>query len=144
MSQVHFDFQQKINALEGLNADLQANNNELKQKVADLSFEIALLKDICNLDDSEDTDALIEDLRQNIRNKHVEILALELSISDKDTEIENLKAALVEKDAVLAEKDAILAEKDAELSRFLIQNVEPISVDRLCLQSERKNGGRLW
>ena len=57
MAQVQFDFQNKINALEGLNAELQADNELLKQKIADLSFEIALLKDICNLEDTNETDA---------------------------------------------------------------------------------------
>ena len=66
MAQRHFDFQSRINLLEGLNAELQSENEALKQKIADLGFEVALLKDVCNLDDSEETDALIEDLRQNI------------------------------------------------------------------------------
>ena len=83
MSQRHFDFQNQINALEGLNADLRLDNESLKQKIADLSFEIALLKDICNLENTNETEALFEDRRQNIRDKNVEILSLELSISDK-------------------------------------------------------------
>ena len=108
MSQKHFDYQNHINALEGLNADLQTENDVLKQKIADLSFEVTLLKDICNLEDTNETEALIEDLRQNIRDKHMEILSLELAVSDKDAEIEALKAVILEKDANIAEKDAEL------------------------------------
>ena len=105
MTQVQFDFQNKINALEGLNTELYAENETLKQKIADLGFEVALLKDVCNLDESEETDALIEDLRQNIRDKNVELCALQLSIADKESEIEALKATLVEKEATITEKD---------------------------------------
>ena len=108
MTQVQFDYQNKINALESLNADLQASNDELKQKVADLSFEVVLLKDVCNLEDSEETEALIEDLRQNIRDKHMEIITLELAVSDKDTEIAVLKATIIDKDTILAEKESEL------------------------------------
>ena len=106
MTQVQFDFQQKINELEGLNTELHAENETLKQKIADLSFEVTLLKDICNLEDTNETEALIEDLRQNIRNKHMEIIALELAVSDKDVEINALKVMIANQDTILAEKEA--------------------------------------
>ena len=73
MAQRYFDFQQRINALEGLNAELETENETLKQKVLDLGFEVALLKDVCNLDETDETNTLIENLRQNIRDKNVEL-----------------------------------------------------------------------
>ena len=129
MSQRHFDYQNKINALEVMNADLQSQNDELKQKVADLSFEVVLLKDVCNLDDSEETDALIEDLRQNIRDKHMEILSLELAVSDKDAEIESLKATIMNQEAILVEKEAEITNLNLALNDVSTQVAQEVVND---------------
>ena len=102
MAQRHFDLQNKNNLLEGLNAEVVTENEVLKQKVADLGFEVVLLKDVCNLDDTEQTDALIEELRQNIRDENVQLCALQLSIADKESESDTLKTAILEKDAEIA------------------------------------------
>ena len=66
--------------------------------------------------------------------------SLQLSIADKDAEIDTLKATIVFKDAILAEKDASLVEKDAELSRFLVQrslSILIICVMRLSIRMKK-------
>ena len=129
MSQIHFDLHFKCKDLEARNAELEDENAALKDKVSDLGFEIALLKDVCDYDQEEQKDTLIENLREQIREKNHQECVLEMKIHDQETEIAALQTAIAEKDADILSLKATLYEKDAELSRLLIQNAEPIDIN---------------
>ena len=129
MSQIHFDLHFKCKDLEARNAELEDENAALKDKVSDLGFEIALLKDVCDYDQEEQKDTLIENLREQIREKNHQECVLEMKIHDQETEIAALQTTIAEKDADILSLKATLYEKDAELSRLLIQNAEPIDIN---------------
>ena len=78
MAKKHFGFQQRINELEDLNVKLLSDNDELKLKIADLGFEIALLQEVCNDSQSE-----IAVLKATIVEKDAILV-------DKEAELENL------------------------------------------------------
>ena len=112
MSQKHFDLHARCDDLETRNAELETKNAALKEKVSDLCFEVALLKDVCEIDEE---DAVIATLKQKLRDKNIQECRLEMIIHAKDVEIAALKTEI--------------DEKDAEISRLLIQDAVPIDIN---------------
>ena len=87
MTQKAFDFHFKCSDLETRNAELEAENQALKEKVSDLAFEVVLLKDLCDYEEEDKKEAIIE--RQ------------EKLLAEKDAEIARLQRALADSTAVL-------------------------------------------
>ena len=98
MSQRDFDLHFKCKDLEARNAELEDENAALKDKVSDLGFEIALLKEVCDFDQEEQKDVLIENLRQQLPEKNHQECVLEMTIHDKETENAALQATIAEKE----------------------------------------------
>ena len=91
MSQVHFDLKYRCDMLEGMNAELETENEALKDKVSDLAFEVTLLRDLCNYDEDEKKDEVIAQLKQSNDEKDAEIARLKAELFDKNEELSNLK-----------------------------------------------------
>jgi len=90
MSQVYFDLKERCDMLEGLNAELETENEALKDKVSDLGFEVTLLRDLCEYDEDEKKDELIAQLKQSNDEKDAEIARLKAELFDKNEEVSNL------------------------------------------------------
>ena len=77
MAQPYFDLKRKCDELEGRTADLEAENQTLKEKVSDLAFEVMLLKEVCDYVEDEKKDEKMEQL--------------ESELADTKEELENMK-----------------------------------------------------
>ena len=93
MAQKHFELQNKINLLEGMNAELLSENETLKQKVRDLRFEVDLLKDFMDYEMQEQKDASIEDQAKLLAEKDAEIARLKLVFNES---LENVHLNLLD------------------------------------------------
>ena len=99
MTQRYFELRNEINTLKAKNDELEETNQILVDKVADLAFEVGLLKDMCDLGEEERQDAEIKRLQQEVADKNMEVCVFEMKISDQEAEIAALKASILEKDA---------------------------------------------
>ena len=90
MAQKHFDFHVKCSDLEARNAELEAENEALKDKVGDLAFEVTLLRELCDYDEEETKDELIADLKQSLEAKDLKIVRLKAELYEKTEELANL------------------------------------------------------
>ena len=120
MSQKHFDVRVRCDDLETRNAELETKNAALKEKISDLAFEITLLKEVCDFEQEEQKDALIENLREQIREKNIQECRLEMNIHEKETEIAALQATIVEKDEEITRLNLLLNQRSEALDINLI------------------------
>ena len=146
MSQRHFDLHFRCTNLEARNAELEDENAALKDKVSDLGFEITLLKEVCDYDQEEQKDALIENLREQIREKNHQECMLEMKTHDQETEIAALQTAIVEKDTEIAATKSAIVEKDAELARLnqiITQRTEAVDINLLDVFNEAESNKKM-
>ena len=72
MAQRYFELKSEINNLKVKNAELEATIQALVDKVSDLGFEVALQRDVCDVEEEEKLEAEITRLRQVVADKNLE------------------------------------------------------------------------
>ena len=125
MSQRYMDLGIEIKNLKARNAELEAENTGLKEKVSDMKFEMDLMKDISGYDEDEQKDAKIARLQREIGDLGMANCGLEMAVHEKENEIAYLKGVIAEKDSKIASlTNALNDSTEAEVIEEFLKSLD--------------------
>ena len=108
----------EIRNLKARNDELEASNQMLTDQVSDLAFEVALLRDVCDVEEEEKLEAEITRLNQVIADRNIEACIFEVKIGEREEEIATLKATIVDKDAEIENLKQVVFQRETELANL--------------------------